>query len=197
MTDTQLIIELTKENRKFRDALKFIANWKLPQSTYQDWTLVNAGRAKEPTQVTCTYEVAHGSNGVRDYIKASREIKFKVWQGKRKSFFFLRLLEWLLYRPENSLGELPEISGDSDIQQSTGLKDSNGKEIYEGDILTYDRKRNDRDWNWDGCYYFIVKLENGMFVVDTIERPLYEVINHEDIFFKVAGNIFENPELLK
>ncbi len=69
-TDAELIVELTKENRKLRKALKFIADWKLPTSTYSDWSRVNAGKATTPTQIPCSYETAHGSNGARDYIRA-------------------------------------------------------------------------------------------------------------------------------
>lgn len=73
---------------------------------------------------------------------------------------------------------------DFELMQFTGLKDKNGKEIYEGDILEY----VERDWNKlkDLTVRCDVVFEDGAF------KPSIDPENSE-----VIGNIYENPELLK
>ena len=78
------------------------------------------------------------------------------------------------------------VRNDSIIMQFTGLHDKNGKEIYEGDIVTYSGITSNNEkiiriisYNTD-----YARFQSGMYLLDNIE--LIEVI----------GNIYENPELL-
>ena len=83
-----------------------------------------------------------------------------------------------------------------EVREYTGLKDKNGKEIYEGDILEIDDKEHDsgpysvQSIGWNGFYL------NGdghgspqvmQWNLDGSPEPTTEVI----------GNIYENPELLE
>lgn len=73
---------------------------------------------------------------------------------------------------------------ESSIMQYTGLKDVNGKEIYEGDIVDYYKDE-----------LGVVKFVSGCFVIDSKNYMdnFLELMGH----IKVIGNIYENPELLK
>lgn len=95
------------------------------------------------------------------------------------------------------------------IQQSTGLKDKNEKEIYEGDIVEYSRLRLITTENPTGVFN-TKAIEDGDFVGEIIFISpgfcwSYEHKRYDDIEpmtqashrYEIVGNIFENPELLK
>ena len=68
--------------------------------------------------------------------------------------------------------------------QYTGLKDKNGKEIYEGDILL----TNNQTYNYE------VKFEDCSFGVQTKHYGFINLIGCGEL--EIIGNIYENPELL-
>lgn len=79
------------------------------------------------------------------------------------------------------------------LMQSTGLRDKNGKEIFEGDIL---KVTNLSSW------LEVVSFNNNkaMFVSKEIKReieesPLYDLFNTDIFEVEIIGNIYENPEL--
>jgi len=120
----------------------------------------------------------------------NRELKFRIWDNKNKTFIY----DWdaSLKRLAISLAGLVYHGGYDDvlpendyvIQQYTGLKDSKGNDIYEGDIVEIgDRKRE-------------VIFNIGMFYIDENYGDIVP-ISEVDNIIKVIGNIFENPELLK
>ena len=81
------------------------------------------------------------------------------------------------------------------IMQSTGLKDKNGKEIFEGDILAF--KTDDEVINvkifWDEKHaLFMFRSEKY-----NEEEPLAELVEANTYPFEIIGNVYENPELLE
>lgn len=74
------------------------------------------------------------------------------------------------------------------LMQSTGLRDKNGKEIFEGDII------DSTDGFLTGVIEFRVSL--GMFVSDLVEYNNFERLCNIASSRKIIGNIWENGELL-
>ena len=75
------------------------------------------------------------------------------------------------------------------IMQSTGLKDKNGKEIFEGDILT------SQNYTAKGVVEF--RTDSGMWVNCLKEYGYFEYLGNVASSRKIIGNIYENPELLE
>ena len=78
------------------------------------------------------------------------------------------------------------------IMQSTGLKDKNGKEIFEGDILDY--KGRKALVRWHGSYAsFIYRFVDEPHKRNAEWKPLYLAY----MKCEIIGNIYDNPELLE
>ena len=85
------------------------------------------------------------------------------------------------------------------IGQYTGLKDKNGKEIYEGDILEYIGKRKD---NMNKVYRRKCVFHEGMFALLSKELPAYSALNYHCMkdgrsAWRVIGNTYDNSEMMK
>jgi len=97
--------------------------------------------------------------------------------------------------PPNKCYEI-ESFDDVVLMQYTGLKDKNGKGIYEGDIVTYKRSVG----NWTGqtmttTHKIIFTEEINAFVMD-YGSSYIKLRKHWGYEYEVVGNIFENTELL-
>ena len=85
--------------------------------------------------------------------------------------------------------------GNHEVMQSTGLKDSKGTEIYEGDIIKF--KVDFPEQEFDNG---IVRWADGGYWTSQIENDLEELLSEELNDLKgseIIGNIHQNPELLK
>jgi len=120
----------------------------------------------------------------------SREIKFRCWDETIKDFHRVQLGGRVKNKPNSvayvNPSKKPNGSFDGNLgwQQFTGLKDKNGKEIYEGDIVVYGSDRP----------LPIIFHEHGVF---SFEGKDFALGIYDQRKMEVIGNIVENPELLK
>ncbi|EKL5967148.1 hypothetical protein PSC18_002589 [Listeria monocytogenes] len=125
-----------------------------------------------------------------------REIEFRAFVKRKKEMFPVTDLRFNRYE-KDAVG----VSGCGDpyctmcddwynfddvlLMQYTGLKDKNGKKIFEGDIC----------WDEHNECYGVVKFEEGKFLYiwENIAEDLWEVTDT----IEICGNIHENAELLE
>jgi len=121
-----------------------------------------------------------------------REIKFRAWdKAIKKIINNINLLNIdfgiFFYGNIDEYIELVECK----IMQYTGLKDKNGKEIYEGDII--------KAIDYSPQNYQIKFIEGGFCATNKNLIPID--INHfypsTGCIVEIIGNIYENPELLE
>lgn len=110
-----------------------------------------------------------------------REIKFRAWDKEYPERKMSYSRDWANY----DWGDLIQDKERFEVMQYTGLKDKNGKEIYEGDIL-------------EGFGKWVVMFSNGKFIFQLQKRNKrgFDPESIDFDFVAVIGNIYENPELL-
>jgi uncharacterized phage protein (TIGR01671 family) len=113
-----------------------------------------------------------------------RELKFRVYRLDTKEI-----------KPPFTLADAISVSPVHEpldpkkhvIVQFTGLKDKNGKEIYEGDVIEFQSHRGDVYWDRSGlwaAHWRDKEYNHRLFALDQKK-------------FVVIGNIYENPQLVK
>ena len=84
-----------------------------------------------------------------------------------------------------------------EIMQSTGLKDKNGKEIFEGDIITNGEAVVDVKNHPALGFYTVVNGEERFFGSNTSIKDFNSDVEDFSDVTEILGNIYENPELLE
>jgi uncharacterized phage protein (TIGR01671 family) len=136
-----------------------------------------------------------------------RDIKFRAWDESRSKMVYnfsgkpVADGYQLFHEDGGMFCGNHQDNGDwqqPELMQYTGLKDKNGKEIYEGDVVEdrFGRKMLVGEWNYRLCWIAITEtnFHHADFFdwVESINGELSGIAKVE-----IIGNIYENPELLK
>lgn len=121
------------------------------------------------------------------------EIKFRAWEKNMNAMIPVKNIDFLA--KQINTNSVWRMFHEIELMQYTGLKDKNGIEIYEGDILSTDLDRP----------YLIVEFRNGAFMFQCHDngKDYYDFMATTDEnsnftkYHEVIGNIYENPDLLK
>lgn len=125
----------------------------------------------------------------------SRPIKFRAWDKEKMVHFTQK--QWICSEYNSICWEVDEeeekeylgklhLKEDYILMQYTGLKDKNGKGIYEGDIVKASYRNTPQVVEW------IAKYAGFSIGGAMPERP----VNSDFTDWEIIGNIYENPELL-
>lgn len=132
----------------------------------------------------------------------SREIKFRAWNIKENRWCAYHEIDQKLifnahYPSGSGVIEINEHTGTGvaydlghsvELVQYTGLKDRNGEEIYEGDIVKGEHRAHEHVMNQE------VKMFKGCFMFGNWNA--HEYFN-KHTHIEVIGNIYEHPHLLE
>ena len=120
-----------------------------------------------------------------------RDIKFRVWDTYRN-----KMIKWDELHSDRNYLYVMMFNGNgyrTRAMQYTGLKDKNGREIYEGDIVipqTFTNAKYRVYWSQERLQWSIINTSN-------VSKESGRALINNSTLYEVIGNIYENPELLK
>lgn len=130
-----------------------------------------------------------------------RQIKFRVWEPQRQIMLYPKAIQFALGGIDRVYGDEYGFSIDSEpdmvVMKFTGLKDRNGKDVFEGDILKRDKDDNPWEVYYQptmACFMASNFCTNSMLIGESFVQALNE---HGRIDAGIIGNIHEHPSLLK
>lgn len=114
----------------------------------------------------------------------------RFWNEKMKIMLYPSMVSNL---PDDGSGEFiaHSLEANSIRMQCTGLKDKNGKLIYEGDILDYDHGIGEVVWN-----FYAFNIMGYYCSYENYPTLAFNECPNPQIPYEIIGNIYENPELL-
>lgn len=155
----------------------------------------------------------------------SREIKFRAWDTYNQRMVYYPFMFQPTQEHDNVSSPFTYyedwrdfedgIKRPCEVMQYTGLKDKNGKEVYDGDIFRVeeggDFDQQDKiyylvivwinEWSMFGCLHAHTEYQAYLQIgISALDEPMFWTYTLEDTAsrkFFLCGNIYENPELLK
>lgn len=118
--------------------------------------------------------------------------KFRAWLKEENEMIIVDTMNWFDDEFESIGDGITFLRGADKVElmQSTGLKDKNSKEIFEGDIV-----KMAKDVYSDLTYYEIVRHRGGAYRLESNQHGCELWLRHTNC--EVIGNIYENTELLE
>lgn len=127
--------------------------------------------------------------------------KYRAWLKTEKCFAdYIESIRFYINEIDLCWGGICESDcfdfNDVILMQSTGLKDKDGQEIFDGDVLEIEDEGEvlgNAKLTWDN--------EQAVFMMEAISvdgiAPFHEIISDETYSYRVVGNVYKNPELLE
>ena len=113
------------------------------------------------------------------YIEPSGEITYACYDGDREDMYYYEY-------------------NDVVVELCTGLRDKNGRLIFEGDIVRVYGKYQDLDLDEEIKVDYIDVVESlEKFFSEAMSKSIYNALGCDTLSVEVIGNIHENPELLE